>query len=255
MDNTSNLIGQRFGKLVVRARAPRDGEAVRWDCICDCGGSATETTHRLISGQRRSCGCLKSAPAHGQARRGTKSATYRAWESMMGRCYRPSAGGYKFYGGRGIKVDDRWHVFANFLVDMGERPDGLTLERKDANADYGPSNCRWATRAEQNINKRDTHRITIHGRTMSLLEWVAETGVNYETALSRIQSGWDPERAVTESAGESYWRPQEDALIRAFYPTEGTSIASRLSGRTANAIQRRAARLGIKSVKRGRRRA
>lgn len=253
MGKTLNLIGQRFGKLVVRAKAPSANGSARWECICDCGGTAVETTHRLTAGERRSCGCLKSEPKHGHATRGAKSRTYRAWESMMSRCYRPSAGGYQFYGGRGIKVCERWHAFPDFLSDMGECAADLTLERNDANADYGPGNCRWATRQEQDRNKRDTRFITINGRTQCLLDWTTETGINYETALNRLQRGWEPERAITEPANrENRWRAQEDALIRAFYPTEGTSMVGRLPGRTPNAVQRRAARIGVKSLKRGR---
>lgn len=187
--------------------------------------------------------------AHGHATRGAKSPTYRAWESMLGRCERPSAGGYEFYGGRGIAVCERWHKFENFLADMGERPDGMTLDREESNGNYEPGNCRWATRKVQNRNRRGTRFITIEGRTLCLLDWCAETGINYNTALDRILNGWDPVRAIAEPPTyEIRWQPQEDAMIREFWPAEGAAMASRLAERTAEAIQARAMVLRVRNL-------
>ena len=185
-------------------------------------------------------------PTHGHAVRTGRSPTYRAWESMIGRCYRASAGGYKFYGGRGIRVCERWHQFAAFLADMGERPDGMTLERKDSNADYEPSNCRWATRQEQNRNRRDTLLITIAGRTQCLLDWCAEKGVNYAAVRERIERGWEAERALTAPRMDVPWCASEDAMLRAFWPTEGSRMQARLPERTAIAISDRARVLGVR---------
>lgn len=84
-----------------------------------------------------------------------RSATYNSWRAMRERCTRPSHPYFEHYGGRGIKVCDRWAKFANFLADMGERPDGMTLDRRDVDGDYEPSNCRWATKIEQRWNRRD----------------------------------------------------------------------------------------------------
>ncbi len=105
--------------------------------------------------------------------------------------------GWASYGGRGIKVCERWRVFENFLADMGERPSvNHSIDRIDTNGNYEPNNCRWATRSQQAQNRRDTYRITLDGVTRPVTEWSAMYGVNDEAIKKRIRKGWDVETAV-----------------------------------------------------------
>lgn len=127
--------------------------------------------------------------------RKTRTDTYSSWVNMKSRCLNPRATHYENYGGRGIRVCERWLRFANFLTDMGERPAGMTLDRINNNGNYEPGNCRWATVAEQNRNQR---RPTGHvggaslvalGQVKTLTEWSASTGLSVNALRKRIQRG------------------------------------------------------------------
>lgn len=150
-------IGKKYHKLTILEVL----EKRKAKCICDCGNEATVYLHNLTRGLKNttSCGCVwldvirKSNTTHGYD---PKSLTYRTWVSMKARCYIPSASSYSYYGGRGIKICDKWrNDFLSFLADMGERPSKLiTLDRIDSSGNYEPNNCRWATKKEQCINRR-----------------------------------------------------------------------------------------------------
>lgn len=155
-----NITGLRFGRLV--AVEPRDRDpwgSVRWLCVCDCGSSIVVSRRSLAAGLTRSCWCLrreaavktgKKTATHGQ----TDTPTWRSWKAMLDRCTYTTNISWKNYGGRGITVCDRWRSFANFLADMGPRPPGTTLDRRDNDGDYKKGNCRWATPREQRVNQR-----------------------------------------------------------------------------------------------------
>lgn len=123
----------------------------------------------------------------------SNSPTFIRWRSMKSRCYYPKNVGYPNYGGRGIKVCDRWlgeHGFENFLADMGEVPGReYSLDRIDVNGDYTPENCRWATWKEQSNNKRTNRKFTHNGRTQTATEWCDELGLNLHGVFSRIHRG------------------------------------------------------------------
>ncbi len=166
--NRIDLTGQRFGRLVVLHSAPRVmGQAARWWCRCECGTEKAIQGRYLRDGQIVSCGCrmrecLQPTPIqHGHARVAHVTGTYRSWCAMIQRCTNPKAPNYAEYGGRGIRVCERWLVFANFLKDMGERPVGTSLDRwPNANGNYEPGNCRWGTVAEQTSTiRRRTGRV------------------------------------------------------------------------------------------------
>ena len=126
-----------------------------------------------------------------------KSPTYKTWRSMKIRCTNPQHPSYKHYGDRGIGYCKRWEVFANFLEDMGVRPEGKTLERLDNHKDYSPENCTWATKYQQSLNRDITVWIEHDGRKQCLSDWARETGIKLTTIKYRIDAGWSAERALT----------------------------------------------------------
>jgi hypothetical protein len=124
---------------------------------------------------------------HGHAYAGRPSPTYRSWKHMIDRCHNEKFNGFEYYGGKGVKVCDRWHVFVNFLADMGERPPGMTLDRLDSERDYEPGNCKWSTSKEQNRHRR---RIAMfNGVPMSRKEIAACLGITHHCLNKRMSSG------------------------------------------------------------------
>jgi hypothetical protein len=115
---------------------------------------------------------------------------------MIARCYKRSATNFKWYGARGVTVCARWRSFDNFLADMGEKPTGLTLDRKDSNGNYEPRNCRWLPTEMQNVNRRATRIIEMNGRKQCLKAWCTEFGLNYGRIWRAVASGTDPLKAL-----------------------------------------------------------
>ena len=120
----------------------------------------------------------------------TPSPTYTCWYSMRQRCRDPKNKSYSHYGGRGISVCERWIDFVNFLSDMGEQPEGMTIERIDNDAPYSPENCRWATRTEQSRNQTRNIRLTIYGKTLTVAEWAIIAGIDPRTIHARLTGGY-----------------------------------------------------------------
>lgn len=149
-----DVTGQRFERLVVVRRSERQSNAgALWVCACDCGGETVTTSYKLRMGKIKSCGCFSaefrgaSSITHGESKTGNR--TYRSWKEMRQRCNNPNSDKWKWYGGRGIKVCERWNDFALFLADMGERPERTSIDRINPDGHYEPSNCRWATPSQQ----------------------------------------------------------------------------------------------------------
>lgn len=125
------------------------------------------------------------------------------WLQMKQRCLDPNNAAYDRYGGRGIKVCDRWlNSFEAFLDDMGPRPTGLTIDRINNNGHYEPTNCRWTTYREQRLNSRSVRLLTFNGETRCLTDWARITGIGECTIFYRLQRGWSVERALTEPVGQ-----------------------------------------------------
>lgn len=165
----NNLVGQKFGRLTVCeiARVVLPKQNVLWACLCECGGKADAYAYDLKSGRVKSCGCLikeGAATKHGMARHGkARSSTYNIWAAMLQRCTNEKDAAYKHYGGRGIRAAEEWASFAAFFSDMGERPEGMSIERKDNNAGYNKENCVWASTSAQARNKRTTVFVIVGG--------------------------------------------------------------------------------------------
>lgn len=198
-----DLLNKRIGKLVaIKFLKSTKSKKARWLCKCDCGNFIEVQTSNLCNGSTVSCGCHKSSltsarnTTHGK----TNTPEYNSWNSMVRRCTDPKSSGYEYYGGRGIKVCDRWMKYDNFYKDMHPSyEEGLTIDRIDVNGDYEPSNCKWSSMKEQVINRRCTKMYTYNGETMTLMDWARKTGIKQQTLYSRINNyGYSIEKALTE---------------------------------------------------------
>lgn len=210
MKQRKDITGQRFGSLVAVRFTHKILSSGRkmsaWVLRCDCGTEVTAMTTNLMAGKHRSCGCeqiersLKSRGVTGVSKR----PEYRIYRQMIDRCYLSTAPNFKWYGGRGISVCDRWRFgtkdqtgFECFFADMGERPDGLTLDREDFDGGYCPENCRWVDWQTQANNKASNYSITVKGETRTLSEWAKICGAFPSTIKDRIKRGWPVDVAVT----------------------------------------------------------
>jgi len=176
-----SLVGKKFGRLLVLEQVVSTKKHVRtWKCICDCGNFTTTITRYLTCGDTKSCGCLyREVMLVGANRKhGLKdSVEYHSWCGMMQRCYDKKSKSYKNYGNRGIIVSEEWHDFEIFIKDMGFKPaQNFSIERLNNNDNYTKENCIWATRKEQNRNKRNNIYITHNNLTKTLRDWENSLG-------------------------------------------------------------------------------
>ncbi len=203
-----DMTGQRFSRLSVVSRAESDANGnARWNCVCDCGATITTHGFNLRNGASKSCGCLTTGQL---IQRNTthmlcKTPEYRVWAGMLQRCTNPKTIKFSLYGGKGIKVCERWNDFESFYADMGPRPGrGYSIERADGNKDYAPGNCRWATPKEQNNNTTQNRIVSYHGVPMTLQQAMEKTGmmVTRGGLKGRLARGWTLERALETPAGK-----------------------------------------------------
>ena len=187
----------------------------KWLFRCDCGREKIILKSSVLAGRIVSCGCYgkerrmasKGATKHNR----TGDKVYYTWVGIKERCTNPNVEMFKNYGGRGIKVCDRWiNSFENFLSDMGEPPSAKhSIERIDNNGNYEQSNCKWATNKEQSRNKSNTKYATYRGVTKALLDWCEELNLSYNLMRDRLLKGWTEERAFETS---KFWRGERSSL-------------------------------------------
>lgn len=211
MTRKINLIGQQFDRLtVIKCAGKNRSGNYQWLCQCKCGKKVVISSYSLRIGKTRSCGCYRTdlllqrtakRKIPGITENGKQTKIYCIYDSMKQRCYNPNHHAYKNYGGRGIKVCDRWlepngQGFLNFRRDMGERSPGMTLDRIDNNGNYCPENCKWSNWVEQNQNTSHNNWITIDNITQCMAAWCRKQKLPRSTVENRIKRGWNIKEAL-----------------------------------------------------------
>lgn len=202
-----DMVGKRFGRLVVVEQAPHKWNRRVWLCQCDCGERRVVDGANLRGGRQMSCGCLlrekmaeigRASRKHGQAV--AETSEYKAWSSMKARCHNPSHKQYSAYGGRGIAVAPEWREdFQAFFEHVGKRPSRAhSLDRINNSRGYEPGNVRWATQVEQTNNTRKNHLVWVGGERMTLAEAIRLKGQRSNVVRQRLAFGWSMDRALNE---------------------------------------------------------
>lgn len=203
MPARKNLVGCVFERWTVLEYAGPGTVGATWRCRCECGTERVVNANSLMAGTSASCGCFASEMAgathtihgHNSRTRG-QSPTYISWRSMLKRCNDPRQPGYQNYGGKGIKVCEEWKSFEKFLADMGERPEGKTLDRIDGNGNYEKSNCRWFDMTEQANNRSNNHHLTYKCETHTVAQWAKILNIPVGTIRARLFRGFGTEDAL-----------------------------------------------------------
>lgn len=198
-----NLTGKRFGRLLVVGLHSITNHKPRWKCKCDCGSALDVNGSNLKTGTTKSCGCLQvdlvrgRLTTHGQSRR---SPEYNTWSGMLARCRSKSNPAYSNYGGRGVKACKRWLKFETFFEDMGKKPTAAhSIERRNNDGDYKPSNCYWATKRQQALNTRQSVGVVNHnGKSMTIEQWSKHTGIKLKTIYWRLKR-WSVEKSLSKT--------------------------------------------------------
>jgi hypothetical protein len=199
-----NLVGNRYGRLIVVRRAENSPHgSTRWLCKCDCGNECVVHSVSLKTGNTTSCGCFKRENAqklYSTVRQKDKH-LYSVWSGMKQRCFNKNSSSYHNYGGRGITMDSRWaenyETFYNWAIKAGYKR-GLTIDRINNDGNYCEENCRFVDRQVQANNKRNVKTYTIDGKTQSLPDWCREYNIGYSLVYQRVSTlRWPIDKALS----------------------------------------------------------
>lgn len=193
-----DLTGKFFGRLTVVAFCGSFDWQRYWQTKCSCGRFRVFTTSALTFQGAQSCGCLTTELRRAKSTKHglSDSRVWRAWKEMKRRCTDHRRRNYSDYGGRGISVCERWNSFDNFLFDMGEPPDGMSIDRINNEGNYEKGNCRWTDRTTQNRNSRNCRLLSFGGQTRCVTEWAEITGLHVGTIRERLKKGLTDEMAL-----------------------------------------------------------
>jgi len=202
MPKIKPMIGIKYNRLTALKEVRMGNRGMIYLFQCDCGNQKELCSSAVRSGHSKSCGCLRveTTSQNNTTHGAVNSSSYQTWQAMKTRCLNPKSSSYKNYGDRNITICDKWMSFEGFFEDMGERPDGYSLDRIDNNKGYSKENCRWATPAEQNRNTRQNKFLTKNGKTMCMRDWSNETGIPYPTIQDRVRRGWSDDRVLERAA-------------------------------------------------------
>jgi len=183
-----DLTGHIYGKLTVIYEESTPTET-KWHCKCECGKETTVLLTNLQKGATKSCGCSKGNKKHGYSKSKDYLSEYNTWCDIKQRCYNKNCSAYNRYGGRGIKMCDRWlHSFENFLEDMGKKPNNkLTIERLNVNGDYCPENCVWETMKVQSRNRTNSVWHDYNGDKRLQTDWASFFGVDDSVIINHLK--------------------------------------------------------------------
>ena len=179
--------------------SPKGKRDTQWKCMCDCGKMTTARGADLTSGRKKSCGCLQKDHAIKHGMEGTR--LYRIWHGMKDRCKNENGKNYANHGGRGISICEEWcndfQAFYDWSMENGYQ-DGLTIDRRDNDGNYEPSNCRWTTAKVQANNRRSNRMIEYEGESHTEAEWGEITGLGRSVVHQRLKEGWSIKKTLTE---------------------------------------------------------
>ena len=199
-----DMIGKRFGRLVVLSESGRKRKEIQWECLCDCGNITYCSGWDLRNGKTVSCGCKRKEglPQTSYKHKEFGQRLYYVYMNIKTRCYNPKYYLFNHYGGKGITVCNEWlgedgfNNFYKWALDNGYS-DELSIDRIDNSKGYSPDNCRWVSMQTQQNNRTNNRIITVDEESHTMAEWSRISGIHYNTIQRRLANGWPEEDAVT----------------------------------------------------------